>query len=178
MWKKILGAVVAVLAVLAVVVAMQPAEFKIERAATYNVAPVDVFPYVNDLHLWQLWSPWAKLDPNVKNTFEGPSSGEGAVFRWVGNSAVGEGGMTIMESKPNELVRMRLEFIKPFAAVNTAEFKIQPAADKTVLTWTMYGENNFVGKAFGLFMNMDKMVGASFEEGLATLRGIVETKGK
>jgi hypothetical protein len=33
----------------------------------------------------------------------------------------------------------------------------------------MYGKNGFMGKAFSLFMNCDKMVGPKFEEGLAAL---------
>ena len=42
----------------------------------------------------------------------------------------------------------------------------------------MAGENNFMAKAFGLFMNMDKMVGGDFEKGLAQLKSVAETPSK
>ena len=39
----------------------------------------------------------------------------------------------------------------------------------------MSGKNNFMGKAFGLFVNCDKMVGGDFEKGLATMKSVTET---
>ena len=81
--------------------------------------PPAVFAQVNDLRQWEAWSPWAKLDPAVKNTFEGAATGTGAIFRWAGNNEVGEGRMTITESRPSDLIRMKLEFLKPFAAIST-----------------------------------------------------------
>ena len=86
--------------------------------------------------------------------------------------------MTITESKPNDLVKMKLEFIKPFQAVNTTEFTFKPEGDKTVVTWSMSGKNNFMFKAVGLFMNTDKMIGGDFEKGLASMKSIAETAAK
>jgi len=42
----------------------------------------------------------------------------------------------------------------------------------------MAGENNFISKAFCLFMNMDKTVGGDFEKGLAQMKAVVEAAGK
>jgi hypothetical protein len=81
--------------------------------------------------------------------------------------------MTIIESRPNELVRFKLEFFKPFKATNVAEFTFKPDGDQTVVTWTMSGRCNFVSKAMGLFMNFDKMCGCQFENGLASLNSVV-----
>ena len=178
MLKKILGAVLALVVVLLVVIAMQPSEFSVERSETFDAPPADIFPHVNDFHLWQAWSPWAKLDPNAKNTYEGPSSGVGAIFRWEGDGNVGQGNMTISEAKVNELIRIRLEFLKPMAGLNTTEFTFTPAGDKTVVKWLMFGPQNFMGKAFGLFMDMDKMVGTQFEQGLTSLKAIAEASSK
>jgi len=122
------------------------------------------------LHNWNAWSPWAKLDPNAKQTFAGPQAGEGASFSWAGNSQVGEGRMTIIESKPNELVRYRLEFIKPFAATNQATFRFDGGADGTTVTWAMDGDNGFLAKAFSLVADLDSLVGKDFEKGLANMR--------
>jgi hypothetical protein len=179
MLKKILigigTAIVAVIAIFAIVVALQPSDFRIARTTTI-AAPADaVFGQVNDLHKWVAWSPYEKIDPALKRTYSGNPSGVGAIYEWVGNKDVGEGRATITESRPNELVRIQLEFLKPFAATNIAEFSLAPSGDQTSITWSMTGTNNFMFKAVCLFMNMDKMVGSQFEQGLAQMKSLLET---
>lgn len=176
MLKKILIALAVILIVFVGIVALQPSDFRVERSMTMAAPPSAVFEEVNDFHNWEHWSPWAKLDPAAKNSFEGPTSGKGAIMRWAGNSEVGEGSMEIMESQPNKLVQIKLDFIKPFENTATSEFKFKPEGDQTAVTWAMYGKNNFIGRAFCLFMNMDKMVGGEFEKGLASMKSVVEAK--
>jgi len=176
MLKIVLIGFVAAVVVLLVVVALQPSSFRIERSATIAAPPAAVFAQVNDFHNWEAWNPWQKVDPGVKNTYSGAPAGPGATFAWQGNKDVGEGRMTIVESHPNDLVKIRLEFLKPFAATNTADFTFVPAGNQTRVTWAMFGDNSFMAKAMGLIMNMDKMVGGQFEKGLADLKSIAETK--
>lgn len=178
MLKKILIALVVVVAAFLGFVATRPADYKITRTATISAPPAAVFARVNDLTQWEAWSPWAKIDPAMKSTLEGPPAGVGAIYRWVGNSDVGEGSMTITESRPSELVRFRLEFLKPMAATSAAEFKFQPGGEQTVVTWSMTGKNGFLEKAFCVFVDMDKMVGADFEKGLAQLKALLEAAPK
>ena len=176
MLRKILIALAVIIVVFVVVVAVQPADFRITRTATIAAPPEAIFQQVNDLGKWEAWSPWAKIDPKAKMTFTGPQAGVGASFSWAGNSEVGEGNNTIVESKPSEMVKFRLEFIRPMKATNATEFTFQPEGGKTVVTWTMTGRNGFMGKAFGLFVNCDKMVGGDFEKGFASMKAIVEAK--
>lgn len=176
MIKRILLGIVAVVVIFVVVVLLQPSHFVVERSTTINAPAERVFEHVNDFHKWEEWSPWAKLDPNSKAIFEGAPQGEGAIFRWVGNEKVGEGKMTILESKPNELIKIKLEFFKPMAGVCDDVFTFKPEGDKTVVDWKMSGENDFIGRAMCLFMDMDKMVGGDFEKGLASMKEIVEAK--
>jgi hypothetical protein len=159
---------------LLVVIALQPTDFRVVRTARISAKPAVVFDQINDFHKWEAWSPWAKLDPAAKNSFEGKSAGTGAVFTWSGNSKVGEGRMTIIESRPSDLIRIKLEFMKPFKGTNATEFSFRPEGDQTALTWSMAGQNNFMAKAIGLFMNCDKMVGGQFETGLANLKSVTE----
>ena len=161
-----------------VVVAGQPVEFKISRSAKISAPPEKVFPHVNDFHQWEAWSPWAKMDLACKNTFDGSPAGTGAIFSWAGNKKVGEGRMTITESRPSDLIRINLEFFKPFKATNTAEFTFQPQGNQTVVTWSMSGKNNFMGKVFGLVMNCEQMVGRDFEKGLAAMKSVTEADGR
>jgi carbon monoxide dehydrogenase subunit G len=165
-----------VLAVLAVVVALQPAQFHIERSTTTAAPPATVFAQVNDFHAWRAWSPWEKLDPNMRRMFDGPGSGVGAKYSWSGNDDVGEGKMTIEGSDAPSHIEIKLEFIKPFAATNTATFKFVPEGNGTKITWSMDGNNNFMAKAFGMVMNMDQLVGKDFELGLAQLKKVAEAK--
>jgi hypothetical protein len=171
---KVLLAMAVVVAALAVVVALQPSEFSVSRSTTIAASPPAVFAQVNDLHQMQAWSPWAKLDPACKNSYEGPSAGKGAVFHWNGNSEVGEGSITIVESQPSELIRMQLDFVRPFAGTSNVQFTFKPQGDQTVVTWSMQSQKNFVMKAMGLVMNCEDMCGKQFDDGLATMKALVE----
>jgi hypothetical protein len=157
-----------------IVVALQPSDFRIERSATMRAPAAAAFAQVNDFQRWRAWSPWEKVDPQLKRTYEGPQAGAGAQYAWQGNKDVGEGRMTIVESRPGELVRIKLEFFKPFAATNEAQFSFKPAGDTTAVTWSMTGQNNFLARAICMFVSMDKMVGGMFEQGLAQMKSTVE----
>lgn len=176
MLKRILLAALAIVLVFCAYVAMLPSTFRIERSAIFVAPASAAFAEVNDFHNWQQWSPWAKLDPNAKATFEGPASGEGAVFRWDGNDEVGKGSMTILESRPDKYIDMGIDFVEPWEGSNTTDFTFKPDGPRTIVTWAMSGERGFFEKAICVFMNPEKMIGGAFEEGLASLKTIVEAK--
>jgi hypothetical protein len=176
MLKWTVAAIAALVVVFLIVVALQPSDFRVERSATMAAPAPAVHAQVNDFQNWRAWSPWEKIDPALRRSYEGPKAGTGAVYAWQGNKDVGEGRMTITDSRPGELVRIKLEFFEPFAAVNTAEFSFKPAGDSTAVTWSMTGQNNFLSKAICLFVNMDSMVGGMFEQGLARMKTVVESK--
>jgi len=174
MLKKILIGLVVVVALFAIVVALQPSEYRVARSTTVSAPAPDVFAQVNDFRNWEGWSPWAKLDPAAKSTFEGPPSGQGAVFTWSGNDKIGEGRMTLTESRPAELVRIKVDFVKPFAGTSTSQFAFKPEGNQTAITWSTSGQHNFISKAICMFMNMDKMLGGEMEKGLAQMKSVAE----
>jgi len=178
MLKRILLGFAVVVLLLVLIVAIQPADYRVSRSATIDAPPAAVFPHVNGFHKWNAWSPWAKLDPSARNSFEGPGEGEGAIFKWSGNDQIGEGEMTLTKSKPNELVETRIHFVRPFEDTSTAEFVFAPKGEGTDVTWSMLGHKNFIAKAVCLFMDMDKMLGGDFEKGLASLKSVVEAEEK
>jgi hypothetical protein len=177
MLKKILVALAVIVIVFAVIVALQPSEYRVVRTATISAPAPAVFAQVNDFHKWEAWNPWGKIDPAMKQTYDGAPAGSGAIYTWAGNKEVGEGRMTIIESRPSELIRIKLEFFKPFAAVNTTEFTFKPQENQTLVTWGMTGKNNFMAKTIHMFMNVDKMIGDQFDKGLAQMKAIVEAAG-
>ena len=178
MLKKILIGVAAIIVVFLVIVALQPAEFRVTRSANVAAPQAAVFDQVNDLHKFEKWNPWGKIDPAMKVSYEGAATGVGSVYKWVGNSEVGEGKMTITESRSSDLVRIKIEFLKPFASTADTEFTFKPEGNQTAMTWSMAGKNNFMAKAMCLFMSMDKMIGSQFEKGLADMKAMVEAGQK
>lgn len=176
MIKKIVLALVALVGAFAIYVALQPPETRIVRSATIAAPPDVIFSHINDLRKWDAWSPWAKLDPNAKVAFDGPEAGKDASFTWSGNNEVGEGRMTIVESRPSDLVKLRLDFTKPFASTSTTEFTFKPEGDKTMVTWDMTGEQGFLMRAMCILFRGNEMVGRQFEQGLASLKTIAEAQ--
>ncbi len=170
----ILAAAAAIVIIFLIVAAMQPDTFTVTRSTTIKAPPREVFPQVNNLRNWDAWSPWAKMDPEMEQTYDGPAAGPGATSAWKGNAKVGEGSRTITESLADQLIRIKLNFIRPFACSNDVEFIFRPTAEGTHVTWSMTGYNKFINKAVCLVMNMDKMVGRQFDEGLASMKAIVE----
>lgn len=178
MLKKILGGLAAAILVLVGVITTRPDTYEVQRSSTLPVQPEVAFALVNDFHRWNEWSPWDKLDPNMKTTHSGPDMGTGAVYAWTGNDDVGEGQMTILENKPGELVRIKLEFMKPMQSASITTFTFKPAAGGTEVVWSMKGDHNFMSKAMCLVMDMDKMIGPDFEKGLASLKTASEAEAK
>jgi hypothetical protein len=178
MARKILIGVAVVIVLLLLVILTRPATYHVERSTAMAAPPENAFAQVNDFHAWPAWSPWEKLDPQMKKNFEGPPAGVGSKYAWAGNDQVGEGRMTIEKSEKPSTVGIKLEFLKPFESTSTTTFTFAPAAGGSKVTWAMDGENDFMGKAASLFMDMDKMIGADFEKGLAAMKTAAESAPK
>ncbi len=170
----VLVIIVVAVAALLVFAAMKPDAFRIQRAASMKAPPDMIFALINDFHNLASWSPWEKLDPHLKRTYGGSANGQGATYEWEGNKKVGKGRMEIMESSPPSKITIKLDFLKPFEAHNTAEFTLSSQGDSTQVTWAMNGRQPFMFKVMTVFLSMDKMVGKDFETGLANIKSIVE----
>lgn len=175
-----IGKIISLVLILAVLVvvglaAAKPDEFRVSRSAVMAAPAQDIFAQIVDLEKSQQWSPWVEMDPDAKYEFEGPTVGEGATIHWEGEKS-GKGSMIITETRAAEFAKFRLEFEKPMQGTNTAEFTLAPADNGagTLVTWSMYGPNNFLNKLISVFMNCEKMVGEQFEKGLSNLKTKVE----
>jgi uncharacterized protein YndB with AHSA1/START domain len=170
--------IIAIIVILVVAVlifaATRPDAFRIERSTSIKAPPEKIFPLINSFHQWEVWSPWEKVDPEIKRTYSGAESGRGAVYAWQGNKNIGEGRMEIIESTPNSRLVIKIDFLKPFEAHNTVEFTLEPHGGTTKVTHAMFGRSPFISKLMGVFWSMDKMVGPKFEEGLASVRALAE----
>jgi hypothetical protein len=172
MFKNLVLIALLILGGLAAYIAMQPSEFVISRTRTLAAPPALVYAHIADFRKWVAWSPWEKLDPNLRREYSGAPSGPGAEYHWVGNEETGEGRMTILQSHEPDSVSIQLEFVRPFQATNMVQFDILAGGLGTDVTWSMSGHNGFGAKAFALVSDVDKLVGKDFEAGLASLDAI------
>jgi uncharacterized protein YndB with AHSA1/START domain len=163
-------------AVVLLLAAAKPGEFRVERALRIQAPPEALFAAINDLHRWPEWSPWERLDPAMRRSYDGAPAGVGASYAWDGNNKAGAGRMQITESDPYNRIELRLDFLRPFTSCNRVEFTLQPVAELTELRWSMTGPLPFVAKIMHVFVNMDAMIGRDFEAGLARLRALAERR--
>jgi uncharacterized protein YndB with AHSA1/START domain len=172
---EIIAVIVALaIAVVLILASRKPDTFRVQRATSIKAAPENIFPLIEDFHQWQSWSPYENRDLAMQRTFSGAERGKGAVYAWNGNKNVGSGRMEILDAPPPGKVVIKLDFLKPFEAHNTAEFTLLPQGDTTTVTWLMHGPASFMVKVMHLFINMDNMVGKDFAVGLANLKRITE----
>ncbi len=176
MFKNLLIVVVLALAGLLLFASTRPSDLRVERKLVIAAPPERLYPLIDDLHNFNRWNPYLAKDPALKGSYEGPSAGPGAIYRWTGNKDVGTGSMEIKSHSEPNLVVMRLLFVEPFAGDNVLEFGLKPQGNgSTEVSWTMKGPQIFVAKLMGIFVNMDNMIGRDFEFGLANLRKVAET---
>jgi hypothetical protein len=174
MFKKILLAILVLIGALLIFATTRPDTFTVQRSANINAKPEKVFGFINDFHKWEAWSPWEKMDIEMKKTFSGEQSGKGSAYTWEGKKNVGVGSMLITESTAPSQIKINLDFLKPFEAHNTLEFVIDGDKNSSKVIWSMSGKNNFFAKLMSIFVSMDKMVGKDFETGLANLKAVAE----
>jgi hypothetical protein len=166
--------VIAIIAVLAIA-ETKPGIFRVERTTSINAPPERIYALLDDFRDWSAWSPYERLDPEMKRTYSGPESGKGASYAWEGSGRVGAGRMEIAEAAPPSKVIIKLDVAKPVAAHNNyAEFRLDPKGDTTHVTWIMHGPTPYVARVMSVFFSMDAMVGKDFEAGLANLKSLAE----
>ena len=175
---EIIAVIVAVLvvaiAIVLILAAIKPGRFSVRRDIVVRAPAEKIFPLIADFHQWGSWSPYENKDPVMKRTYAGTANGKGAVYAWEGNKNVGSGRMEITDAPAPSKVVIKLDFLVPFEAHNTAEFTMLPQGDGTKLSWLMHGPAPFISKLMQVFMNIDKMVGKDFEVGLANLKKLAE----
>lgn len=170
MFSAILIILVVIIVAVLIYAATRPNDFVTIRTATIKAPAETIFPLINDFGRWPTWSPYEKLDPNMKRTLSGAASGKGAAYAWEGNGKAGKGRMEIVNSVPSSQVALKLDFEKPFRANNSVDFTLTPSGDTTAVSWAMRGSRPFIAKLMGLFMNFDTLIGRDFEIGLANLK--------
>ncbi|MEM9048445.1 MAG: SRPBCC family protein [Pseudomonadota bacterium] len=169
---RIVGVVIAVVALLVVIAFFLPRTVTVERQTDIAATPDVVFTKINDLRAFSEWSPWSGRDPQMTQAFEGPDRGPGQIMRWT-SAEMGDGSMTITAAEADK----KVETVLDFGPMGTAFswFDLSPVGDATTVTWGFRTDlgTNPIARWMGL--TMDGMVGSDYEEGLATLKAKVES---
>lgn len=176
MFKTVGIILLALLGALLLMASRQPDAFAVERSVVVSAPAEVIYPKIADLHQWSAWSPYEKLDAQMKKVFNGTPGAAGASYYWSGNSKAGEGTMTVRELMPPSKITMQLDMLKPIEGHNVVEFNLEPTEGGTRVTWAMRGANSVIAKIAGVFMHMDTMIGKDFEDGLASLKTQAELK--
>jgi hypothetical protein len=176
---KILGIIVGVLllaagGIAAYAAVTQPDSFRVSRSLDISAPPEKIYPILTDFRRSGEWSPYEKLDPDMKRIYSGPATGKGAAYAWDGDSNAGAGRMEIVEATPGQSVTLKLDFIRPFEGSNVVDYKLQPKGPATQVSWDMHGPMPFLSKVICVFVDLDKMIGKDFETGLASLKSLAE----
>lgn len=174
MTKKILLGVGVLIAGILIFAAIKPSHYRVSREIVIYASPDAIFPYVNEPRKVDEWSPWVEMDPTVKMEYSGPAAGVGASSGWKDAKQMGTGTATVVESVPAKLVKTKLVYTKPFNMEQMAQFELEMSPEGTLVRWSVEGDSNFIGRIFCLFKDMDKMIGGTFDKGLAKLRQTVE----
>ena len=152
----------------------RPDTFQVSRSVSINAPAETIFPLINDLRKFSTWSPFDKKDPNMARVYSGPDRGVGQRLDWDGNREIGKGWFSIIGSAPSSKVDMELNMIKPMSARNLVSFTLIPEGATTNVTWLMQGQVPLFAKVLHLFIDMEKMCGDDFSEGLASLKAMAE----
>jgi uncharacterized protein YndB with AHSA1/START domain len=174
--KKIAIVLVIIIVAFLGYVSTRNPHFRYERSGVINAPAEKIFPYISDFKLGALWSPYEKTDPNMKRTFSGPEAQAGSVMEFDGNSDVGSGKLEMLKVVPNESVEIKLTMLKPFYGENMIKYVLTPEGEGTRFTWIMSGNGGFMGKLMSVLIDCEKMIGGQFEQGIASLKAVVEAQ--
>ena len=165
----------AIVFLLIILVLIAPKQYDIKRHIVINKPKNEVFQYLKFIKNQDEWSPWKKKDPTMKQTFLGEDGQVGFISKWQGNKDVGMGEQEILSINENEYIKTKLRFLKPWKSESDAYLAMESLTSGiTTVTWGFSGKNPIPFNIFMLFFNMDKTVGNDFEEGLISLKQILE----
>ena len=168
--------VIAIIGVIVLLAIIAPKSYNVSRSIKINKPLGEVFDFIKYVKNQNEWSPWKKKDPNMTQEFEGTDGEVGFISRWEGNKDVGTGEQEIVRIVENECLETQLRFFKPWKSQSDAYITVDAIDESTTkVTWGFSGVNKPPSNIFFLFFNMDKTVGADFEDGLSQLKTILES---
>lgn len=177
--KKILIGLGIIIAIPLIIALFVKKDFAAEREVVINKPKDEVFAYIKSLKNQDNFSKWASMDPNMKKTYTGTDGTVGFISAWESdNDDVGAGEQEIKKIVEGERIDYELRFKEPFPSVSPAYMSTETVGEgQTKVKWGFSGSMNYPMNIMMLFMDMEKMIGDDFSQGLGTLKGILEKQG-
>lgn len=176
--KKILIAVVIIIAIPLIVALFTKKEYAVEREVIINKPKQEVFDYIKFVKNQDNYSVWAKMDPAMKKEYKGTDGTVGFISAWDSQiKDVGKGEQEIMKISDGERLDFELRFKVPFEATDNAYMTTKTIAEnQTKVKWGFEGKMNYPMNFMLLFMDMEKMLGTDLAIGLTNLKQVLEKK--
>jgi hypothetical protein len=132
-----------------------------------------IFPYLNNLHQFEDWSPWKARDPQLAVSYGGPESGQGARVTWSSKKpSIGTGSMEIQKTEPSR----RIDLVVNFNGLDgTSSYDVVPSGSGSKVIWTFGYESGTNPLKRWKALMLDGFVGAEYRTGLERLRDKVES---
>ncbi len=145
---------------------------RVERRITILAPTDEIFPMLNDLRTWPLWTAWGSQD-EVEFSYGELTAGAGAVQRW--RSRKMEGVVRIIRSDAGRRLDYEVEMCAGKYQL-LGRFDLVPDGACTRVTWRCVWEPalNPYRRYFDLFCKW--MIGRDFSSGLANLKIAVERR--
>lgn len=174
MLKKIVIALLVLVAVFVGVGAALGSHFRVERRTSIKADVARVHELCGDLKNWGQWEPWRDDDPTIVVTLGEKTTGIGAHQRWTGDSGNGE--LTFTRCDPQAGITYDMVFIdgdnrSPSVALMNYR-QLEPGTVE--VQWVIEGDLDLPVIGGYLALAFDSMVGPSFERGLAKLKSACE----
>ncbi len=168
--KKILIALLILIAIPLIAALFVSRHFKAENTVTIRKSRHEVFDYVKNVNNQRDFGVWFKMDPDIKTTSEGTDGTEGYVLKWE-SEKVGNGSQTITKVAAADSVLSKLDF--GFGEPAQGYFKLKEVTPgETEVTWGISGESPYPWNLVSLFMDMNK----DFETGTQNLKELLESQ--
>jgi hypothetical protein len=151
-----------------------PKDYSVSRSASIEAPPEKIFILINDIKNFNEWNPFAKQDPTIVISYNGPQSGKGAGYSWDSKGKAGKGSLAITDAASPSRINMRLDMEKPMEGHPNVVFALEPKGAATEVTWTMAGPHPYISRIISTIFNMDKMIGGVFAAGLSDLKALAE----
>lgn len=153
-----------------------PSKVSISRTIAVKSQKETVLKKIGDFRCFHdEWSPWTRIEPEMEVDYKGTPGEMGHYYFWKGTKdSVGTGSMEI-DSVLNNGYRHALVFSSPQESKAITWFLVNEKDSLLEIEWKMEMQIPFPGRAFMLFMNMDKMIGPDFESGLNNLKTALES---
>ncbi len=173
--RNMLFAVVILIVVFLAGAYVLPAQVSVSRDIVIDAPAAKVFPHLNDLRKFQVWSPWAAIDSDMKTVYSGAEKGKGQVMSWTSNDPnVGSGSQKITDSVVDKFVATRLDFGEQGNAIASWNLSGEGSGTKIVWSFSTDVGSNPMMRWMGLLF--DGWIGKDYEKGLKALKVVVENQ--